>query len=129
MGPERSARISVVESDWSVMYATSSVGSRVVIGTSTAPIFITAKAASIHSGRLRSQSATLSPGRMPRAISPLAARSTPAARSANAGAPPLKPAPLARAPAPRRPLGQRAQGLLLEPVTPFRRRHQQDPFV
>jgi hypothetical protein len=78
MGPERSARISAVESDWSAMYATSSVRRRVLIGTSTAPIFITAKAASIHSGRLRSQSATLSPGRMPRAISPLAARSTPA---------------------------------------------------
>ena len=37
---------------------------------------------------------------------------------------PLEAERLARAPAPRRPLGQRAQGLLLEPVTPFRRCHE-----
>jgi hypothetical protein len=52
----------VLASDWSAMYATSSVRRRVLMGTSTAPIFITANAISIHSGRLSSHSATLSPG-------------------------------------------------------------------
>src|SRR3990167_3704709 len=57
------------------------VRSRVLTGTRTAPIFITAKAASIHSGRLSIHRATLSPCATPSAISPRATRSTPAAIS------------------------------------------------
>src|SRR5712692_7296400 len=52
------------------------------MGTSAAPIFITAKALSIHSGRLSIHSATLSPGWTPSPMSPRAMLSTAAATSA-----------------------------------------------
>ena len=55
---------------------------RVLIGTSTAPIFITANIASMNSGRFTIQSATFSPGRTPSPMSPRASRSIPADSSA-----------------------------------------------
>ncbi len=61
----------------------SSVRKRVFTGTSTAPIFMMANIASIHSGRLTIQSATLSPGRIPSDRSPLATASTRSSISAN----------------------------------------------
>ena len=68
----------------------SSVRRRVLIGTSTAPILITANIASMNSGRFTIQSATFSPGRTPSAMSPRASRSMEADSSAKLQRRPLK---------------------------------------
>ena len=56
---------------------------RVLIGTSTAPMRMTASAAQIHSGRFIIHSETLSPGAIPRAMRPRATASISRASSAN----------------------------------------------
>ena len=68
----------------------SSVRNRVLIGTRTAPIFITANIASMNSGRFTIQSATFSPDFTPSAMRPRASRSTPRDSSAKLQRRPLK---------------------------------------
>ena len=95
----------------------SSVRKRVFTGTSTAPILMTANIASIHSGRLTIQSATLSPGAMPSGTGiPSPPRRRAASISANVHRRALEGEGLARAPLPGRPLGQASDRLLRVPV-------------
>ena len=68
-------------SDCARTYARSRERNRVLIGTSTAPIFWTAKAMKIHSSLLLSHRATCSPGLTPAAIRRRAASSIRAATS------------------------------------------------
>jgi hypothetical protein len=88
------------------------VRKRMFTGTSTAPIFMTANIASIHSGRLTIQSAALLPWPMPSASSPFASACDPCVDLGEG--PPLARdgERLARSPRPGRALGQRADGLL-----------------
>ena len=71
--------IRVAAFDRSRTWARSTVLNRALTGTWTAPILARANIAKIHSGQLRSQSATFSPGSMPAWIRPRATRSTSAA--------------------------------------------------
>ena len=66
----------VVASDCQRTYARSLVRKRVLMGTTTAPILARAKNVYSHSGRLGIQSATRSPGCIPRCSKALAVRST-----------------------------------------------------
>ena len=95
--------------------------------TSTAPIFMMANIASIHSGRFTIQSATLSPGAMPRARSPSGHRVDAGVHLGERPASPLEGERLARAPPPSRPLGQESDRLLRVPVAHDGLRVELDP--